>query len=169
VVRDDQHVVLVGLMGTGKSTVGRVLAQRLHRPLVDTDAAVEARAGRSVRQIFTEEGEPAFRKLETEVLVEALESASPTVIAAAGGVVLAQENRDALKRACAKVVWLSAAPSLPVARVRSAGHRPLLDADPEGVLQAMSVERQPLYREVAHVVLSVDGRTPFEIADAVLR
>jgi shikimate kinase len=70
--------------------------------------AVEARAGRSVRQLFVEEGEPAFRKLETEVLVEALESESPAVIAAAGGVVLAQENREALRRACAKVVWLSA-------------------------------------------------------------
>jgi len=168
-VRDDQHLVLVGLMGTGKSTVGRVLAQRLHRRLVDTDAEVEARAGRTVRQIFADEGEAVFRKLETEALAEALDSVPPVVIAAAGGVVLAPENRLALKRAAAKVVWLSADPSLLVSRAKAAGHRPLLDADPAGVLEAMAVARQPLYREVAHVVVSVDGRSPSEVADAVLR
>jgi len=168
-VKDDQHLVLVGLMGTGKSTVGRVLAQRLHRRLVDTDSAIEARTGRTVRQIFTADGEAAFRALETEVLVEALESSPPVVIAAAGGVVLAPANREALKKAPAKVVWLSADPSLLVGRVKTAGHRPLLDADPAGALSDMSAARQPLYREVADVMVSVDGRTPAEVADAVLR
>jgi shikimate kinase len=169
-VRDDQHLVLVGLMGTGKSTVGRVLAQRLQREFVDTDAAVEARAGRTVRQIFaSDEGEPGFRRLETAVLLDALSSVPPVVIAAAGGVVLAPENRAALRSASAKVVWLSAEPALLVGRVKAAGHRPLLDADPEGMLATMAVDRQPLYREVAHVVVSVDGRTPADIADAVLR
>jgi shikimate kinase len=160
-------------MGTGKSTVGRIVAQRLQRDLVDTDSAVEARTGRTVRQIFSDPepdgGEAAFRKLESEVLAEALDSDPPVVIAAAGGVVLAAENRAALRRAAAKVVWLSADPSLLVSRAKAAGHRPLLDADPAGVLQAMAVARQPLYREVAHVVVSVDGRSPSEVADAVLR
>jgi shikimate kinase len=168
-VRDDQHLVLVGLMGTGKSTVGRLVAQRLRRPLVDTDAAVEARAGRTVRQIFAEEGEATFRTLETEAIIEALESTPPAVIAAAGGVVLAATNRAALKAANAKVVWLSGDPEVLVARVSTAGHRPLLDADPAGALQQMMVTRESLYREVAHCVVSVDGRTPAEVADAVLR
>lgn len=168
-VRDDQHLVLVGLMGTGKSTVGRLLAQRLRRPLVDSDAIVEARAGRTVRQIFAEQGEEAFRKLETEAIVEALGSPTPAVIAAAGGVVLAVENREALKNAKAKVVWLSADSGVLVGRVTSGGHRPLLDADPAGALSEMMAARQPLYREVAHCIVSVDGRTPAEVADAVLR
>ena len=106
----NQHVVLVGLMGTGKTTVGRALAERLHRRLLDSDLLIEARTGRTVRQIFQDEGEPAFRALETEVLIEALAQTTPSVIAAAGGVVLSEQNRRALKAAPAKVVWLRAEP-----------------------------------------------------------
>ena len=85
----DGHLVLVGMMGTGKTTVGTVLAQRLGRPLIDSDAEVEARTGRTVREIFETDGEAAYRALETEALVDALASPVPAVIAAAGGVVLA--------------------------------------------------------------------------------
>ena len=168
-VKDDQHVVLVGLMGTGKSTVGRLLAQRLKRPLIDTDTMIEKRTGRSVRKIFAEDGEAAFRALETEALADALRSSPPAVIAAAGGVVLADANREALKTASAKIIWLSADPAVLVGRVRAAGHRPLLDDDPVRVLQEMAATRQPLYREVAHCIVTVDGRTAAEVADAVLR
>ena len=168
-VRDDQHLVLVGLRGTGKSTVGRILAQRLDRRLFDSDTEIEERTGRTVREIFAEEGEPAFRKLEREVLLEALDLSPPAVIAAAGGVVLDPLNRAALRDANAKVVWLSADPALLVVRTQAAGHRPLLDDDPARVLEEMALVRQPMYREVAHVIVSVDGRSPFEVADAVLR
>ncbi len=165
----NQHVVLVGLMGTGKTTVGRALAERLHRRLLDSDLLIEARTGRTVRQIFQDEGEPAFRALETEVLIEALAQTTPSVIAAAGGVVLSEQNRRALKAAPAKVVWLRAEPDSLVDRVRSGGHRPALDDDPAGTLRRMHQTREPLYREVADMIVSVDGRSVHDVAEAVLR
>jgi shikimate kinase len=91
------------------------------------------------------------------------------VIAAAGGVVLREENRKALKESNARVVWLCATPSLLVERVTSSGHRPLLDDDPAGTLQRMYETRKDLYKEVADAVVLVDHRTPNEVAEAVLR
>jgi shikimate kinase len=169
VIPPDQHVVLVGLMGAGKSSVGRVLADRLGRRLYDSDAVIEARTGRTVREIFEDDGEPAFRALETDVLLEALADPTPGVIAAAGGVVLAERNRAALKTARAKVVWLRAEPANLVDRVRTGVHRPALDDDPAGTLQRMQETRAPLYREVADMIVSVDGRSVNEVAEAVLR
>lgn len=166
---DGIHLVLVGMMGSGKTTIGRIAAERLGRPFLDTDLIIEARTGRSVRQIFAEDGEDAFRSLETQVLVEALESPTPAVIAAAGGVVLRPENRAALKRAKARVIWLCADPLVLVDRVRSGGHRPLLDADPEGTLRRMWNDREALYREVADAIVGVDGRSVHEVVEAVLR
>jgi shikimate kinase len=168
-VRADEHLVLVGLMGTGKTTVSRVAAERLGRRLVDSDAVIEARTGRTVREIFASDGEEAFRALESEVLLEALHEPEPLVIAAAGGVVLAEENREALKHAKARVVWLCAQPSTLLDRVRSGGHRPLLDEDPAGVLQRMHEAREPLYREVADAIVSVDNRSLNDVVEAVLR
>ena len=168
-VKDDQHVVLVGLMGSGKSTVGRVLADRLRRPLFDSDQMIEARTGRTVREIFVADGEPAFRALESEALSDALASTTPSVVAAAGGVVLSEDNRRVLRDANARVVWLRADPALLVDRVQSAGHRPLLDDDPPAVLQRMAETREPLYREVADLIITVDGRSVSDVVEAVLR
>ena len=165
----DRHLVLVGMMGSGKTTVGRALAARLGRPLLDSDALIEAREGRTVRDIFGTDGEDAFRAIETEVLVQSLASPEPAVIAAAGGVVLRAENRDALRVSGARVVWLRADPSVLVERVTGGPHRPLLDNDPAGVLQRMYTEREGLYREVADAIVTVDGRSVNEVVEAVLR
>ena len=165
----DQHVVLVGLMGVGKSTVARSLGQRLGRPVVDSDAVIESQTGRTVRQIFEADGEEAFRTLETAALVDALASDVPLVIAAAGGVVLRAENRAALRASGAKVVWLSADVDTLVVRVRNGEHRPALDGDPAGTLRSMYETREPLYREVADVVVSVDGRSVSDVVEAILR
>lgn len=164
-----QHVVLVGLMGSGKSTVGLALAERLGRQLLDTDALVEARAGRSIRDIFATDGEQAFRDLEAEVLAEVLAGSTPAVVATGGGVVLREANRAALRLADARVVWLCAEPATLLERVRSAPHRPLLDDDPAGTLQRMADERAPWYRDVADLVIRVDGRSTHEVVEAVLR
>ena len=162
------HLVLVGLMGVGKTTVGTRLAARLGWPLLDSDAEVEARTGRTVREIFESDGEPAYRVLETYALRDALDAPGPSVVAAAGGVVLAETNRRMLERPSLCVVWLRADPAALVARAATGDHRPLLENDPAGVLAKMAVDREPLYREVADVVVEVDGLSPDQVADAVL-
>jgi shikimate kinase len=155
-------------MGSGKSTVGRLLAERLHRHLFDSDAMVEARTGRTVREIFETDGEAAYRPLETEVLMAALDSPTPAVIAAAGGVVLSAVNREALRDRAAKVVWLRASPQLLVDRALRADHRPLLEQDPAGTMTRMADDRRDLYQEVADEVVDIDGLTPAQVADRVL-
>ncbi len=169
VIAGDQHLVLVGMMAAGKTTVARVLAERLGRPLFDSDSMIEQQTGRTVREIFADDGESAFRALETEALITALASDEPAVIAAAGGVVLNPENRALLKNSFARVVWLSAEPATLVERVTSTGHRPLLDDDPAGTLQRMFHDREALYREVADAIVLVDRRSIQEVVEAVLR
>ena len=156
-------------MGSGKTTVARVVADRLGRQVIDSDAVIESATGRTVRQIFADDGEDAFRSLETSALVDALASPVPAVIAAAGGVVLREANRAALKRSNAKVVWLCATPALLAERVASGGHRPLLDDDPAGTLQRMHDTREAFYREVADAIVLVDQRSVGEVVEAVLR
>jgi shikimate kinase len=162
------HVVLVGMMGTGKTTAGRILAERLGAAFSDSDELIESRTGRTVKQISGEEGEEAFRAHETQALLDALASPVPHVVAAAGGVVLRESNREALRSADAHVVWLRADPALLVDRALSAGHRPLLDDDPAGTLQRMFRERENLYLEVADAVVDVDGRDVNQVVDAVV-
>jgi len=156
-------------MGSGKTTVARIAAQRLGREVIDSDQVIERLTGRTVRQIFADEGEEAFRAFETAALLDALASPQPAVIAAAGGVVLREENRAALKAANARIVWLCASPDVLVSRAMSGGHRPLLDDDPAGTLQRMFRDREALYREVADAIVFVDHRTPSDVAEAVLR
>jgi shikimate kinase len=157
------------MMGVGKSTVGRMVAAALDRPLFDSDEMIEERTGRTVREIWSADGEAAFRSLETDTLLEALAEPEPSVIAAAGGVVLSERNREALRSADAHVVWLLADVDVLLERVRSGGHRPLLDDDPEGTLRRMHVDRAALYQDVADAIVSVDHRSANEVAKAVLR
>ena len=165
----DQHLVLVGMMGSGKSTIARVVGQRLERPVVDTDSEIERRAGKSVRRIFAEDGEPAFRSVESLVLADVLAGAEPRVVATGGGIVVAEANRLLLRNSGARVVWLCAdTPSL-LERTRQGGHRPLLDNDPEGTLQRMIIDREPWYREVADAIVLVDHRSVSEVVEAILR
>jgi shikimate kinase len=163
-----RHLVLVGLMGVGKTTVGQIVAERLGRELVDSDLRIEALTGRTVKQILAEGGVGELRRHEAEALFDALDDVEPRVIAAAGGVVLDEDDRRRLVDADADIVWLTGDPTVLGPRTTSRDHRPWLEGDPVGTLQRMYDEREPLYREVADHLVSVDGLTPARVADAVL-
>lgn len=155
-------IVLVGLMGTGKSTVAWDLAQRYGVPCLDTDKLVEQRTGQSVRDVFSSHGEEFFRDVESEVLKDCLHSPDGAVIAGAGGVVIRATNRRLLAQRSAAgdciVVWLTASPEVLAQRTAKGAHRPLLDEDRLGVLQKMAVDREALYKEVADIVIDVSDR-----------
>ena len=165
---DDEPIVLVGMMGAGKSSVGRLVARRLGRPFVDGDAAVEARAGTSVPQLFASRGEDGFRALEAEVLDELLDRRPPVVLAAGGGVVVLPANRRALQQR-ARVVWLRAPVDELLERVGDGSSRPLLAQDPEAVLRDLEARRRPWYAEAAHLTVDTARRPPAQVADEVVR
>ena len=167
-----RHIVLVGMMGSGKTAVGRRVAERLGRPFVDTDKLVEERAGKTVPEIFADDGEPAFRALEAEVVGAALDSDIWAVIAFGGGAVLDPANRE-LAREAGLVIWLQA-PVTELARRVTAGRgalRPLLaeSESPETALEDIARAREEAYRAAAHVVIDTSGRSPGQVASAVMR
>lgn len=145
-------LVLVGLPGSGKSTVGRGLARRVGLPFVDSDHVIEQRLGCSIRDFFAREGEPAFRDLEQQVLAD-LAAGPACVLATGGGSVLRAANRDTL-RGAGHVVYLRASPDELWRRLRNDTKRPLLQvADPQKALRDLYAKRDPLYREVAEFVV----------------
>ena len=160
------RLVLVGMMWSGKTTVGRQLAARLGWAFRDSDSMVEASTGSTVAELFAAQGEAGFRSEESRVLAEALAGAGPVVVSAAGGVVLAPENRALL--ASHTVVWLRADPATLAARIGDGRGRPLLAADPAGTLVDLDAVRRPLYEEVADVVVDVDALDPATVVDRVL-
>ena len=151
-----RHVVLVGAMGVGKTTVGRRLARELQRPFADADEQLELRAGRTIPAIFRDDGEGPFRRLESEVLADLLGGPHPLVVAAGGGVVTRPENRALLGRR-AFVVWLRASPGFLAARADPI-HRPLLAGGPDATvtLERLIAARTPLYEEVADATVDVE-------------
>jgi shikimate kinase len=159
-------VVLVGPMGVGKSTVGELLAERLGTGFRDTDADVEAAAGKSVPDIFVDEGEPHFRTLEREA-VRAAVAQHPGVLALGGGAVLDAATRALLTGL--PVAYLSMEVGEAVRRTGLNVARPLLAVvNPRQEWKRLMDERRPLYTEVARAVVATDERTPEQVADAVL-
>ncbi len=146
------NIFLVGMMGAGKTTIGRALARRLDLEFIDTDRVLVERTGVPVATIFEIEGEPGFRKRESAVLCEL--AASPgAVIATGGGAILAEENRRVM-REHGTVVYLRARLESLWERTRRDTSRPLLaTADPRGTLAALLEQRDPLYLEAAHLVV----------------
>jgi shikimate kinase len=151
------NVYLVGLMGAGKTSVGRVLAKRLRKIFVDSDHEIEARTGVRIPVIFEIEGEPGFRRREAAVLQE-LVLQGDIVLATGGGVVLDPQNRRAL-RTTGTVVYLRASPNELWLRTRHDRNRPLLQTgDPLGRLQQLHAERDALYRESAHLIVDTGNQ-----------
>jgi shikimate kinase len=164
----ERHLVLVGLMGVGKTTVGQRCAELLQRPFVDTDELVVAAAGVPVDDIWAAEGEAGFRARERVAVADASASPTPLVISCGGGAVLDAENRRHL-RAHGVVVWLTASSTELASRLVRDDSRPLLaGGDKTATLQRLSSLREPAYEAAAHVRIDTDGRTPDDVAAVVL-
>jgi shikimate kinase len=164
--RSMQNLALAGFMGTGKSSVGRMAAEHLRFAFIDTDELIENEIGKSVAEIFAQQGEAAFRKYERDV-VKALSGRRQTVIATGGGLVLDPSNLASLKTH-ALVVCLWAAPETIWERVQSQTHRPLLQtSDPQGKIKELLAQRAPAYRQ-ADVLLHTGFRSTKEVVQQVL-
>ena len=160
------NLALVGFMGTGKTSTGRLVAEQLHFEFLDTDDLIQARTGRTITDIFVKDGEPAFRALERQVVGE-LATHKKTVIATGGGLPTNLENLNALK-AHALVVCLWAAPEKIWERVRNQSHRPLLhDPDPQKKIKELLEIRDPFYRQ-ADVLINTDQRSAREVAQQIV-
>ena len=157
-------VVLVGAPGSGKSTTGALLAERLGVPFADVDAVIEQRAGRSIAAIFADDGEPAFRALEEQVTAELLEQ--PGVLSLGGGAVLSATTRAALRGH--RVVWLQVSAATAVSRVGLNEARPLLLGNVRGRLIKLLAERTPLYAEVATERVETDSLPPEQVVALLL-
>ena len=159
----NMRLFLVGPMGSGKSTVGRHLADLLERPFIDSDAEIESRAGADIPWIFDVEGEAGFRRRETAVLKDLVESPG-AVIATGGGAILAAENREMMARA-GVVVYLNVSVAQQLKRTGLGEGRPLLQqGDPEELLKQLMAEREALYRALADVIISGGGGNARKVA-----
>ena len=162
-----RNVVLVGPMGAGKSTIGRYLAEQLGYVFRDTDTLIEERTGASIAWIFDVEGEEGFRARETALIRELAEETG-MVLATGGGAVLREENRRVLSD-IGTVVYLETSVNEQVARTRRDRKRPLLQSnDRETVLRDLLERRDPLYRDVADVVVHTDRRGARGVASEIL-
>jgi shikimate kinase len=162
-----RNLVLVGMSGTGKSRVGRLVAQRLRWRFVDTDVEIERCAGRSVPEIFATEGEARFRAIEREVIARVARQ-SGAVIATGGGAILDPANREALFAGNLVVCLEASAEQIAARLARAREHRPLLAGrDPLVAIRELQAQRAPLYA-LAHRTIPTDGRTLGEVATAVL-
>jgi shikimate kinase len=159
-------IVLVGLPGSGKSTVGKQLAKRLQLSFVDSDQEIEKRLGCSIREYFEREGESAFRDVEQQVIAE-LVAGPLAVLSTGGGAVLREANRERLKQ-CGKVFYLRATPEELMRRLKNDRTRPLLQvADPLAKLRELYEQRDPLYRGAAHYVVETGRPTVANLVNMI--
>lgn len=161
------NVILIGFMGSGKSTVGIGLSYRLQCILTDTDKMIEKKEGRSISEIFAAEGENYFREAETKLLKELRESRARQIFSVGGGTPLLAENRRLL-RELGTVVYLKASAETVYERLRGDTTRPLLQGEnPMEKIRVLLEEREKLYREAADFIVSVDGKRPAVIVEEI--
>lgn len=161
------HIYLMGYRGSGKSTVGRLLADVMGWPMVDTDTLIEATAGHSIRQIFAEEGEAGFRDREEAVVSQVSTRPEPTVIALGGGAILRPANQQSIRQS-GRVVWLEGSPAALLARIEddqtTADRRPRLSklSGYDEIVEILAA-RESIYRHLADLTVNTDDRQPDEL------
>jgi shikimate kinase len=164
-------LTLIGYRATGKTTVAKLLAERLGWEWIDADVEIERRAGKSIARIFAEEGEPAFRDLEAETIADLCQR-SELVLAAGGGAPLRPESRQAMRQS-GTVVWLTASPATIHRRMTgdatTAGRRPNLTAAGglDEIVELLA-RREGVYRETGHFEVATEGKSPAQIADEIM-
>jgi len=164
-------LTLIGYRATGKTTLAKLLAQRLGWEWIDADVEIERRAGKTIARIFAEDGEPAFRDLEARVIAD-LCRRDRLLLAAGGGAPMREENRQTMRQN-GKVVWLTARPETILRRMSddatTAQRRPnLTDKDPLEEIVQLLAQREPMYRETAHLWIDTENRTPEELTAEIL-
>ena len=161
------HILLIGMMGSGKSTVGRALSARTGWPFVDNDTLVERATGSTARGLLADSGEAGLRRAEAEALSVGLALPPPVIVAAAAGTVLDSANRRAMAEG-GFVVWLRAPVETLMARSADADHRPWLEGDATPWFEAALAERGPLYAQLADLELDTSDLEPGDAAAAIL-
>lgn len=161
-------IILIGFMGSGKTTAGIKLSYKLKRPFLDTDKLIEKREKRSISDIFAAEGEEYFRRAETEVLRELVKSSSCQIISVGGGTPLRAENRELLRR-LGTVVYLKVSAETVYKRLKGDATRPLLQgADPMGKIKSLLASRERLYEEAADITIVNDGKEYDRVIQEIL-
>ncbi len=162
------HIYLIGFMGTGKSTVGRALADTMDRKLLDTDELIISRDGRDIPTIFTEDGEEYFRQIERQVVSDISAIREPAVVSCGGGVVLFDENTAAM-HSSGRVIWLTASAKEILRRVESDTGRPLLSGKKTiEDIQSLMLSRHGRYEAASDIVIDTDNRSVDEIVKMIL-
>ena len=162
------NIILIGPMGSGKTSTGRILAKEMSYAFADTDEEVTKRTGVSIAYIFDVEGEEGFRKRECLALKECLND-NNTILSTGGGIVLSKENRDLLQDR-GTVVYLQTSIRFQVKRTASTNNRPLLqNKDPEETLEKLMLTRAPLYEEIADITIMTDNKSLQEMSKEIQR
>ena len=161
------HIILIGYMGCGKSSVGKRLSYVLKQPYLDTDKMIETKERKTINEIFAQQGEQAFRDMETACVRSLFSNQQDYVIAVGGGLPMREENRMLLRK-LGKVVYLRAKPDTIYERLKGDDTRPLLRGDnPRQKIEEMIAVRGPVYEETAHIRIDVDGKSFEQIMDEI--
>lgn len=163
------HIILIGFMGAGKTTVGKALAKKMGLELLDTDSLIEEQAGVTISEMFETQGEAAFRAAETKMLERLLDRQSRAVISVGGGLPLREENRALLKK-LGTVVYLQVQPDTVLARLKGDTSRPLLrGGDAVERVNSLLAYRDPFYKMASHVEVNTDGKKAGQIAGEIIQ
>ncbi|MEI8214468.1 MAG: shikimate kinase [Actinomycetota bacterium] len=161
------RLILIGPMGSGKTTIGKLIATRLNLPFRDTDQVIEEDSGKSVSEIFLEDGEDSFRAIEKSVLRKELLS-DDTILALGGGAPMSIDAQSALRAIASPVIYFDISLSSVAPRIGFNRDRPLLLNNPRGQWELLMQERRPIYESIADTVIDVNGKSEMDIVDEIL-